>query len=77
MAVLGPDSVRTARIGATTYDHLLLMNRGRRFEAHPLPAMAQWAPAHGVVVADFDGDGHEDLFLSENLFPTEIGTPRL
>ncbi len=77
MAVLGPDSVRTARIGATTYDHLLLMNRGRRFEAHPLPAMAQWAPAHGVVVADFDGDGHEDLFLSQNLFPTEIGTPRL
>ena len=77
MQVLGPDSVRAARIGATTYDHLLLMNRGTRFEASPLPAMAQWAPAHGVAVADFDGDGREDLFLAQNLFPTEIGTPRL
>ncbi|MGA0919849.1 MAG: FG-GAP-like repeat-containing protein [Gemmatimonadaceae bacterium] len=77
MQVLGPDSARAARIGATTYDHLLLMNRGGRFEARPLPAMAQWAPAHGVAVADFDGDGHEDLFLAQNLFPTEIGTPRL
>jgi hypothetical protein len=77
MQVLGPDSARTARIGATTHDHLLLMNRGGRFEARPLPAMAQWAPAHGVAVADFDGDGHEDLFLAQNLFPTEIGTPRL
>ncbi|MEY4607927.1 MAG: hypothetical protein RL625_144, partial [Gemmatimonadota bacterium] len=54
-----------------------LMNRGGRFEARPLPAMAQWAPAHGVAVADFDGDGREDLFLAQNLFPTEIGTPRL
>ncbi|MEY4607867.1 MAG: hypothetical protein RL625_84, partial [Gemmatimonadota bacterium] len=61
--VLGPDSVRIARIGSTTHDHLVLMNRGGRFEARPLPAMAQWAPAHGVAVADFDGDGREDLFL--------------
>jgi hypothetical protein len=75
--VLGPDSVRIARIGSTTHDHLVLMNRGGRFEARPLPAMAQWAPAHGVAVADFDGDGREDLFLAQNLFPTEIGTPRL
>ena len=27
-------------------------------------------------MADFDGDGHEDLFLSQNFFPTEIATPR-
>jgi hypothetical protein len=27
-------------------------------------------------VADFNGDGKEDIFLSQNFFPTEIGTPR-
>lgn len=72
------DAAKTAvRVGATTYDHQVLLNRGARFEARPLPAEAQRAPAHGVSVADFDGDGREDLFLAQNLFPTEIGTPRL
>ena len=42
-----------------------------------LPPEAQRAPAHGVSVADFDGDGSEDLFLAQNLFPTEIATMRL
>ncbi len=46
----------------------VFLNRGRRFEAVPLPAEAQWAPAFGVVVADFDGDGHEDCFLAQNFF---------
>jgi hypothetical protein len=27
-------------------------------------------------VADFNGDGHEDLFLSENCFDTDLATPR-
>ncbi len=63
-------------IGATTYDHTLFLNRGERFEATPLPARAQLAPAFGVNVADFDGDGREDLFLAQNFFPTEIETMR-
>src|SRR5207253_804419 len=40
------------------------------------PPMAQLAPAFRAVVTDFDGDGHEDLFLAQNFFPTEIETPR-
>jgi hypothetical protein len=27
-------------------------------------------------VADFDGDGFEDVFLSQNFFPTQVGVPR-
>src|SRR3970282_307448 len=46
-------------------------------EASALPAPAQMAPAFGAVVADFDGDAREDLFLAQNFFPTEIGTMRL
>jgi hypothetical protein len=74
--VLGAAEAASIRVGATTYDHLLLLNRGGRFEARPLPPLAQLAPAAAPVVADFDGDGREDLFLSQNFFPTEIGTLR-
>ena len=34
------------------------------------------APASYVGIADFDGDGKEDIFLSQNFFPTDVGTPR-
>ena len=75
--LFGLEPSRAVRVGATTYDHLLLLNRGNAFEARTLPAEAQRAPALGVSVADFDGDGREDLFLAQNLFPTEIATARL
>jgi hypothetical protein len=52
------------------------LNRGDHFEAVRLPAEAQWAPAFYAGVADFDGDGAEDVFLSQNFYPTAIGTPR-
>jgi hypothetical protein len=74
--VLGADAKALGRIGATTFEHTLFLNRGNRFEAHVLPRAAQIAPAFGVVVADFDGDGHEDLFLAQNFSPTETGTMR-
>ena len=65
-----------ARIGATTFDHVLWLNRGDHFEPHPLPAIAQLAPAFAPVVGDFDGDGHEDLFLAQNFSATSLWTPR-
>jgi hypothetical protein len=75
--VLGEHAAAGVRVGATTYDHLILMNRGSRFEARSLPDVAQLAPAFAPVVADFDGDGNEDVFLAQNFSPTEIETPRL
>ena len=74
--VLGEVGKTFARVGATTFEHSLFLNRGGAFEARPLPRAAQIAPAFGVVVADFDGDGREDLFLAQNFSPTEIGTMR-
>ncbi|MGQ0640382.1 MAG: FG-GAP-like repeat-containing protein, partial [Gemmatimonadaceae bacterium] len=74
--LLGEDSASAIRVGATTFDHILFVNRGGRFEARSLPAAAQLAPSSGPVVADFNGDGAEDLFLSQNFFPTEISTMR-
>jgi hypothetical protein len=46
----------------------VFLNRGSRFEAVPLPREAQLAPVFAVNVGDVDGDGIEDLFLSQNFF---------
>ncbi len=74
--VLGAPPEEVARKVARRYDHLLLLNRGDRFEAVPLPIEAQFVPAMGVAVADLDGDGREDVFLSQNFFPTRLDQPR-
>jgi len=38
--------------------------------------MAQLAPSFAPVVADFDGDGNEDIFLSQNSFAADRETGR-
>jgi hypothetical protein len=60
---------KTARaLRANTLASVVLLNRGGHFEAQPLPPEAQFAPAMGACVSDFDGDGHLDAFLAQNLF---------
>ena len=56
---------------------MIFLNRGDHFEAAALPREAQFAPVFAVCVADLDGDGHEDIFLSQNFFATQPETPRL
>jgi hypothetical protein len=72
--VLGPRAATAAIVEAKRLDHMLLLNRGGGFEAIPLPDEAQLAPAFHAGVADFDGDGHEDLFLTQNFSATDIIT---
>ena len=55
-------------VSATTLASTVFLNRRGKFEAKALPLEAQMAPVFSVNVADLDGDGHEDVFLSQNFF---------
>ena len=57
-----------------TVEHMVFINTEEGFEARPLPAKAQFTTGYSVAVADFDNDGNEDLFISQNSFefPAEI-----
>ena len=55
-------------VEVTTLESMIFLNRGDHFEARAMPLEAQLAPAYAVCVADYDGDGNEDVFLSQNFF---------
>ena len=74
--VLGPLVGKVERTPIASLDHMVFLNRGDRFDAVPLPLEAQLSPAFHAGVADFDGDGAEDVVLSQNFFPTATGIPR-
>ncbi|HTD66815.1 MAG TPA: VCBS repeat-containing protein, partial [Candidatus Limnocylindria bacterium] len=63
-------------LSINTLQSMVFLNRGTTFEARPLPLEAQLSPVFGVAVADFDGDGREDLLLAQNFFAVEPMTAR-
>ena len=74
--VLGEKAGGARELSAWAFDSMVFLNRGDHFEARPLPVEAQFAPAFGVSVADFDGDGREDVFLAQNFFGVDAETTR-
>ncbi len=68
--IFGPALNQMKLLEATWLESTLFLNRGPTFVARALPTEAQFSPAFGVTVADFDGDGNEDVFLSQNFFGT-------
>lgn len=76
-AVLGERSVLARKVEATTLASVVLLNRGGRFDRIDLPLEAQCSPAFSVNVADFDGDGREDAFLSQNFFAMQPEMTRI
>jgi hypothetical protein len=75
--LFGTTLTRATRLEAVTLDSVVFLNLGDRWEAHPLPLLAQFAPGFSPAVADFDGDGAEDLFLSQNSFAMDKESGRL
>lgn len=74
--VLGDRASVTRVLRAARLESAVFLNRGGRFEIKPLPVESQFAPVFGVCVADFDGDGHEDVVLAQNFFAVQSETPR-
>jgi len=74
--ILGEKMAAIHELQANWLETTVFLNRGNRFEAHPLPMEAQLSPAFAVCVADIDNDGNEDLFLSQNFFATDPETGR-
>lgn len=66
--LFGPIFGTLPSVSALNLDSGVFLNRGDHLEWRPLPPRAQVAPAYGLAVADLDGDGTEDLFLSQNHF---------
>jgi hypothetical protein len=75
-AVLGEWQTSARSIEVGWLESTLFLNRGDHFEVHVLPTEAQLTPAFAVCVADADGDGNEDVFLSQNFFGVELDTSR-
>jgi hypothetical protein len=74
--LFGPALAQTTELRATTLDSMVFWNRGARFEAAPLPLPAQFTPGFSVCAGDMDGDGNEDVFLSQNFFAVDRETGR-
>ncbi len=70
------DMTRARELSAQVFQSMLFLNRGTNFEVRPLPMEAQLAPTFGLGVADFDGDGHEDVLIAQNFFAVEPMTAR-
>ena len=55
----------------------IFFNRGGRYERVALPTAAQLSPVSAINVADFDNDGLDDLFLSQNWYSIRPDLGRL
>ena len=51
-------------------------NLNNKWKIKPLPNMAQLSSTNGVVIEDFNKDGHLDIALAGNLYNSEVETPR-
>ena len=74
--ILGERLKAASQLRANWLDTTVFLNRGDHFEVRSFPIEAQFTPAFAVCVGDLDGDGREDVFLSQNFFDVEEGTSR-
>jgi hypothetical protein len=66
-----------ARVEVNTLESMVFARTGAEFNGRALPVEAQWSAVSGVCVGDMNGDGNEDVFVSQNFFATAPDNSRL
>lgn len=75
--IVGHSLNRYRQVSANTYTHMIFIQQDDgSFIADKLPQEAQFSPAFQGLIADFTGDGHQDLFLAQNFFSYRDEIPR-
>ena len=78
-AIYTEPKLKESRILKFTHlESTALINDGEgRFELKSLPTLAQIAPAFGICIEDFDGDGKLDATLAQNFYSPQSETGRM
>jgi len=74
--ILGESFVQMKEVRVSTLESTVFLSDRSGFKVVALPVEAQFAPVYGISVSDFDGDGHEDLFLAQNSMEEDSGESR-
>lgn len=75
--ILGPIINNIPYKEINTLQSMVFINNDGEFDPHPLPRAAQLTANFDASVGDFDSDGREDIFLSQNFFDLPPGDVRL
>ncbi|HYW36281.1 MAG TPA: CRTAC1 family protein [Balneolaceae bacterium] len=75
--IIGPMMSYLSHKQINTLKSMVFINKGGRFVARPLPRAAQLTAGFDASVGDYNNDGHEDIFLSQNFFDLPPADTRL
>lgn len=72
--ILGKDIESAMHYKAHLFSSVMLINENGRLVIKRLPTEAQLSTINGIIVRDFDGDGHKDILIAGNKFDVEVET---
>lgn len=75
--ILGKEIENALRLQVTNFRSTILINEGGSFTPKELPKEIDLFPVYGIVSADVNQDGKNDLIATGNIYQTEIETPRI
>ena len=75
-SLLEPLDEKPKILKLNTLETSVFINNGDSFTKSSLPVECQFTTAFGCSIADFNGDGNEDIYFAQNFFDVEPETSR-